>query len=530
MTIRSVDDWADGWKFRAPVSFADVRRSALPADGPKRSGWYLLSFNDDTYYLGESVDLRSRMGGHAAKWGDEIATVRLLPKAASKQQLRVVERSLIRELRAQKIPLRNVVHSDVTTGRDALEELLSDEMQQQWIRDPRGVNARDTTPLKDLSEQEVRYSTAARRFSDLPESAALTALLRTFLAACVPSPRATEFQYWSVSTGTYGGNKFPRRFCVSVGMMEVFVAHGVKDSPGAVQGILNVRESTLSSRVGTMHSLQRRHPDVRIERRDYVDAGGDLLCLKSKDLKALEGLLADPDVTAAAAQLVLDLMRKHFCVYTRYHCPQLVQLVYPEYRRSADDSQEDATTQLDSSIPYVESVSIDAEADTNIDVEDLGDVDLYWIVGCGPRASGRNQIDDFIAKGEWRMDPDPRYEAKVADMLPGEPIAVRTRRNTTADDLPFDRRGHRVSVMDFYLRGTITENPGDGCSVRVSWEPPFTTPRQYFLYTSQDPVWALARDVHSLADDLIGFAFDDRKQDIDLVRNRAFWADRFGDR
>lgn len=313
-------------------------------------------------------------------------------------------------------------------------------------------------------------------------------------------------------------------------MMEVFVAHGVKGSPGAVQGILNVRESTLSSRVGSMHSLRRRHPSVRIERRDYVDAGDDLICLKPKDLNALEGLLADPEVTAAAAQLVLDLMRKHFCVYTRYHCPQLVQLVYPEYRRSADDSQEGATTQLDSSIPYVESVSINAEPDTNIDVEELGDVDLYWIVGCGPRASGRNQVDDFIAKGEWRMDPDPRYEAKVADMIPGEPIAVRTRRNTTADDLPFDRRGHRVSVMDFYLRGTITENPGDGCSVRVSWESPFTTPRQYYLYTSQDPVWALARDVHSLADDLIGFAFDDRKQDIDLVRNRAFWADRFGDR
>lgn len=530
MTIRGVDEWADGWKFRAPESFANVRRSALPADGPKRSGWYLLGFSDDTSYLGESVDLRARMGGHAAKWGDEIATVRLLPKAASKQQLRVVERTLIRELRAQKIPLRNVVHSDVTTGRDALDELFSDENQEQWIRDPRGVNARDTTPLKDLSEQEVRYSTAARRFSDLPEAPALTARLRAFLEACVPSPRATEFQYWSVSTGTYGGSKFPRRFCVSVGMMEVFVAHSVKNSPGAIQGILNVRESTLLSRVGSMHALRRRHPGVRIELRDYVDAGGDLLCLKPKDLNALEGLLFDPDVTAAGARLVLDLMRKHFCVYTRYHCPQLVQLAYPEYRRSAVDSQENVATPLDSSVPYDGSMNFVAESDTDIDVEELGDVDLYWIVGCGPRASGRNQVDDFIAKGEWRMDPDPRYEAKVADMLPGEPIAVRTRRNTTADDLPFDRRGHRVSVMDFHLRGTITENPGDGCSVRVSWEPRFTTPRQYYLYTSQDPVWALARGVHSLADDLIGFAFDHRKQDIDLIRNRAFWAGRFGDR
>ncbi|MBF0662630.1 hypothetical protein [Rhodococcus sp. (in: high G+C Gram-positive bacteria)] len=530
MTIRGVDEWADRWKFRAPVSFADVRRSALPADGPKRSGWYLLGFSDDTYYLGESVDLRSRMGGHAAKWGNEIASVRLLPKAASKQQLRVLERTLIRELRTQKIPLRNVVHSDVTTGRDALDELFGDEMQKEWIRDPRGVNARDTTPLKNLSEQEVRYSTAARRFSDLPEAPALTALLRTFLEACVPSPRATEFQYWSVSTGTFGGSKFPRRFCISVGMMEVLVVHGVKDSPGAVQGILNVRESTLLSRVGSLHSLRRRHPGLRIEVREYVDAGGDLLCLKPRDLNAIEGLLADPDVTAAAAQLVLDLMRKHFCVYTRYHCPQLVQLVYPEYRRSADDLQEDATTQWDSSVPYVESVSIGIEPETNIDVEELGDVDLYWIVGCGPRASGRNQVDDFIAKGEWRTDPDPRYEAKVADMLPGEPIAVRTRRNTTADHLPFDRRGHRVSVMDFYLRGTITENPGDGCSVRVSWEPLLPIPREYYLYTSQDTVWALARGVHSLADDLIGFVFDDSKQDVDYVRNLPFWAERFGDR
>jgi len=469
------------------------------------------------------------MGGHATKWGDEITEVRLLPKAASKQQLRVLERQLIREARERKIPLRNVTHSDVTIGRDALDELLSTEEQSSWLADPRMFNAHRPEPLKDLAEQEVRYTTAARRYRELPESDALTALLRSFLDGCVPSPRATEFQYWSVSTGTYGQSKHPRRFCVSVGMMEIFVAHGRRDSPGAVFGVLNVRESTLLSEFGTSRAFRKRHPRVRVEARAYVDAGDDLVSLRTADLDALERLLHDPGVSAAAAQLVLDLMRKHYCVYTRYHCPQLVQMAYPEYERPVPEAETRADSALDSSIPYDESETLVAETDMQVDAEELGDVDLYWIVGCGSRKSGRNPVDDLASNGEWRMDPDPRYEAKIADMLPGERIAVRTRRNTTGVDVPFDRRGHRVSVMDFYLRGTITENPGDGCSVRVAWEPAFPAPRQYFLYTSQDTVWALARGVHTLADDLIGFIFDDRKQDVDYVRNLAFWADRFGD-
>ncbi|WP_156665259.1 GIY-YIG nuclease family protein [Rhodococcus phenolicus] len=326
MRSSEVSAWADSWNFRASVSFGDVRRSTLPADGPRRSGWYLLCFDDGSFYIGESVDLRSRMGGHAAEWGDEITMVRLLPKAASKQQLQVLERQLIREARERKIPLRNVTHSDVTIGRDALDEILCTDEQTRWLADPRTFNVQRPDPLKDLAEQEVRYTTAVRRYRELPESGALTALLRNFLEACVPSPRATEFQYWSVSTGTYGQSKYPRRFCVSVGMMEVFVAHGLRDTPGAILGILNVRESTLLSEFGTPHAFQKRHPGVRIEASEYVDAGDDLVTLRTSDLSTLERLLRDPGVSAAAAQLVIDLMRKHYCVYTRYHCPQLVQM------------------------------------------------------------------------------------------------------------------------------------------------------------------------------------------------------------
>ena len=163
------------------------------------------------------------------------------------------------------------------------------------------------------------------------------------------------------------------------------------------------------------------------------------------------------------------------------------------------------------------------------DLSQLGEYDCYWIVGCGSKRSGRNQVKDFLASGEWRMDPDPRYEPKVVDMRVGERIIVRTRKNVT-DDVPFDRRDNSVSVMDFSLRGVITGNPGDGCSVIVEWEGTAPLPRRYYLHTSQDTVWPVARNLRPEWDDLIEFAFDDQDQDIDYFRNLPFWAQRFGDR
>ncbi|UAK34917.1 hypothetical protein K8O92_14455 [Nocardia asteroides] len=82
----------------------------------------------------------------------------------------------------------------------------------------------------------------------------MTALLRAFSDSSVPVPRATEFQYWSVSTGTCGG-KAP--FCVSVGAMEVFV---VSDD---LSGFLNVRRSLLIPTAEAQREFLRRHTPPR---------------------------------------------------------------------------------------------------------------------------------------------------------------------------------------------------------------------------------------------------------------------------
>ncbi len=58
----TVARWAEDHQFGPELKFTEAASIGLPANGPKASGYYLLRFENDSYYLGESVDLRSRMG------------------------------------------------------------------------------------------------------------------------------------------------------------------------------------------------------------------------------------------------------------------------------------------------------------------------------------------------------------------------------------------------------------------------------------------------------------------------------------
>ncbi|WP_347958118.1 hypothetical protein [Gordonia aichiensis] len=82
--------------------------------------------------------------------------------------------------------------------------------------------------------------------------------------------------------------------------------------------------------------------------------------------------------------------------------------------------------------------------------------------------------------------------------------------------------------MDILLVGTITQNNGDGCSVQVAWDS-VAPPHTWYLYTNQDPVWAIPLGRTSWGDALIDFAVNHSDQDLDYWRNAYFWRDRFGD-
>lgn len=522
MSIRAaVDQWADAEGFHPAVRFEGRRSHVGGQTNARYSGFYLLYFDNDTYYLGESVDLRARMGGHNLHWGTEISEVRFLRRTLSKQQLRSVERGLIRGLNSV-VPkqCRNTTHASYTSHRNELIDLLDDDEQATWVADAASFNKNDPSPLKPIAiQQYVKYHTAAERFRSRPDHARIVSTLRTYLETCIPAPRRTEFHGWNVSTGASGGD---RLLCVSVGRMESFVVF--KDD----HGFINVPAESVD--INERRRLKRLHPDVRrVDIRGYDDFG-DVAIIHATSLGAIDALLSDDAVRRGAQTLAYSVMRKHPSVYTRYHCPQVVEDVY-----RARGFTRPAAADDESPIGPIEIVVEENAASQPLPPEpapDLveavpDDIQIDWFVNAGPVSSRRNTPDDFRANGEWRMDPDPKYEHKVQEMLAGERIAVRRRRNVS-EGVPFDSRGNLVSAMDILMTGIITSNPGDGVSVPVTWDAP-VPPRRWYLYTSQDTVWPVPRGVGHNFDSLSAFAFDGADQDVDYWRNQPFWKARFGD-
>ncbi|MGD9506019.1 MAG: AAA family ATPase, partial [Syntrophobacteraceae bacterium] len=151
-----------------------------------------------------------------------------------------------------------------------------------------------------------------------------------------------------------------------------------------------------------------------------------------------------------------------------------------------------------------------------------------WFVGAASGGTG-DQTGRFVENGIWEIqNPTDRETALVKSMQPGDRIGIKST-TVRKDDLPFDNRGQKVSVMAIKAIGTVKENLEDGCALKVAWEKPFQLPREWFFFTYIDKVWRILPG-NWATDALIGFAFEGKSQDINLFRNHPFWRERFGDR
>ena len=145
----------------------------------------------------------------------------------------------------------------------------------------------------------------------------------------------------------------------------------------------------------------------------------------------------------------------------------------------------------------------------------------------GAAFGGANdQTDRFIREGVWEHGFQDRWIEDVQSIRVGDRIAIKST-YTRKHGLPFDNRGHSVSVMAIKAVGLVTGNPGNGRRLEVDWTPvePY---REWYFYTYLPTVWRVVPR-HLFPTSLIGFAFEGQDQDIDMFRNRPYWRDRFGD-
>ncbi len=150
-----------------------------------------------------------------------------------------------------------------------------------------------------------------------------------------------------------------------------------------------------------------------------------------------------------------------------------------------------------------------------------------WFVGTSFGGSN-DQTERFLRDGIWEhgYDNDHPSIATTKTMQIGDRIAMKAT-YTRKLDLPFKNNGQFVSVMAIKATGTVTENTGDGHTVRVDWtrvEPK----REWYMHVYMKTIWEVTpgRDGW-FSDALIGFAFNSEEQEISRFLQHETWAKKY---
>ncbi|MBE0657627.1 MAG: AAA family ATPase [Bryobacteraceae bacterium] len=147
----------------------------------------------------------------------------------------------------------------------------------------------------------------------------------------------------------------------------------------------------------------------------------------------------------------------------------------------------------------------------------------FWLVGAyWDSEDAPDQTNRFLEEGIWENGYEDRYLDLVRSMKVGDKIAIKST-TTQKHELPFDSRGHTVSLMLIKATGTIVSNPGDGRRVEVEWDDPQPAPRSWYFYTLRSTVWRIRKEDH-YAQQLIRFVFGGDEQDYEYFTTR-WWGD-----
>jgi 5-methylcytosine-specific restriction protein B len=149
---------------------------------------------------------------------------------------------------------------------------------------------------------------------------------------------------------------------------------------------------------------------------------------------------------------------------------------------------------------------------------------ILWIVGA--TYDSGDQYDRFMNDGIWENGYTDKHLDLVRSIQAGDRIAIKSA-YVRKHELPFDNKGHSVSVLAIKAVGTVTENTGDGRVLKVDWVPE-DKPREWYFYTYRATIWKVTPENWE-KENLISFVLDGTSQDIGRFRNAPYWRERFGD-
>ena len=113
----------------------------------------------------------------------------------------------------------------------------------------------------------------------------------------------------------------------------------------------------------------------------------------------------------------------------------------------------------------------------------------YWMLGAD--WDGDDQTQKFIEQGIWQNGYTDKFLDTVKKVKVGDKVAIKTV-YVQKNNLPFNNYGCDVSCMKIKVIGEVTENMGDGRTLKVTWEP-LSQERMVYLYTYWHTIMRIAR-------------------------------------
>jgi predicted GIY-YIG superfamily endonuclease len=284
--------------------------AALFADSTEVAGIYVLEFEDEMRYVGQTREIVARFATHRRHHRDIVA-LRFAPCAVA--DLDEHERQEIRRQEARH-GLRNLNLTGRPAGEGDLEVIVEDgeSVLLPWDRERR---------LRLAQEGE---NTQHRRFWDLagrPDYDAMADALAMYIDECIPDPFGTQRVLWTMVALPSTSRRSHRRrlFTLSCGGRETLYAHELREGKSRrLEICLNVDGERVRESQPT--SSGHAFADSVLLRLEEVAYGDEIIHRKAMHTwSQLEWVMSRSQMLEGAYRLNTMLMRRRASPYRRHH-------------------------------------------------------------------------------------------------------------------------------------------------------------------------------------------------------------------
>lgn len=287
----------------------------------KRCGLYILQFSDGEVYAGQALDVTRRYVQHR-KVHFDIEKISF--KRLAKKHLNDEERALIWKLEGDGYLLRNISFTSIPRGESDFDFVMPPEEQEQWLKDTNYVDLSGSRVVNP--ELRRKYSRKFQQFSSMSRFNQVINVMRQYVQAGIPSPLQSELSFWGCSclpSNSYSSEIVYSR--ININWQEVFT---VAEYKGELEFSFHLALSPIEEIFGeSLSRLIEKFPSLEVTDHFYEPGGQDQINLIIQGSESAKKFLQHKEIILAIRLFNLRLMKKGACIFSRYHCIDLAEII-----------------------------------------------------------------------------------------------------------------------------------------------------------------------------------------------------------